>query len=237
MAAAFFTPKNMKKKIKALIKKTFRLGVYTAVILGILVLYLNLGVILAADGRTYADGSALTVDNPYDCVIVLGCGVRPDGTPTDMLNDRVVTAVSLYHSGKANKLLMSGDHGRVEYDEVNVMKNLAISLGVPSEDIFMDHAGFSTYETMARASHIFGVDRAIVVTQDFHLARALYLAGSFGIDAVGVKANPRLYYGQTMSEARELAARPKDILYSLFRPAYVGGEAIDITGDGNVTNG
>lgn len=211
------------------------MAVTLIVLVAALVLCLNLLVILSTEQSIYAPVSLPEAD--YDCIIVLGCGVKPDGTPTDMLYDRVATAVALYQSGACDTLLMSGDHASEGYDEVNTMKALAIEFGVPSEDIFMDHAGLSTYETMARADAVFGVERAIVVTQGYHLTRALYLAEAFGIEAVGVAADPRTYSGQEYRDVREAAARCKDVFSALLKPAFVHGEPIDIHADGNITNG
>ena len=106
-----------------------------------------------------------------DCVIVLGCLVKSDGAPSDMLSDRLSRGVELYELGVSQKLLMSGDHGREEYDEVNAMKRFAVDRGVAAEDVFMDHAGFSTYESMYRAKEIFGARRVVIVTQGYHLYR------------------------------------------------------------------
>ena len=142
-----------------------------------------------------------------DCIIVLGCLVKADGTPSDMLADRISVGVSLYQNGTSPKLLMSGDHGQKEYDEVNTMKSCAISAGVPSEDIFMDHAGFSTYESIYRAKEIFGADKIVIVTQQYHLHRALYVAEALGIEAYGVSADLRSYAGQTKRDLREVLAR------------------------------
>ena len=116
----------------------------------------------------------------HDCIIVLGAGLWDD-KPSPMLKDRLEKGISLYKAGAAPKLLMSGDHGRTGYNEVQVMKQYAIDAGVPSEDIFMDHAGFSTYESMIRARDIFGVTSPIVVTQKYHLYRAVYIGKSLGI--------------------------------------------------------
>jgi len=175
--------------------------------------------------------------NGYDCILVLGCGVKADGRPSDMLYDRIKTACLLYQAGVAEKILFSGDHGREHYDEVNTMKRVAHEeFSVPLEDIFLDHAGFSTYETMARASTVFGVRSAVVVTQEYHLYRALFLADSYGIEAVGVSASLRGYAGQFMRDIREVAARCKDLFTTLVKPDFVGGEAIDIGGDGRVTH-
>lgn len=173
-----------------------------------------------------------------DCIIVLGCLVRSDGTPSDMLEDRLLTGIDLYFEFDNIKMLMSGDHGQAEYDEVNPMRNFAISSGVSSEDIFMDHAGFSTYETVYRAKEIFGADKVILVTQSYHLPRALYIAEQLGIEAFGVESDIRTYSGQTVRDLREILARAKDVLYSFFKPlpTYLG-EPISLAGDGNVTAG
>ncbi len=201
----------------------------------VLILGVNFAVILSTEQSIVEANTALT--EAVDCILVLGCGVRADGSPSDMLYDRVKTACGLYLEGYAEKILMSGDHGRDGYDEVNVMKRVAIEeFGIPSEDVFMDHAGFSTYETMARAVSIFGIKRAIIVTQEYHLSRALYLARAYGIEAVGVSASLRTYRGQALRDLREAAARCKDFVTAIAKPAYVGGEPIDITGDGNITN-
>ena len=173
-----------------------------------------------------------------DCIVVLGCLVRADGTPSDMLTDRLLTGTELYFNGASPILLMSGDHGQKEYDEVNAMKRFALEKGVSSDDIFMDHAGFSTYESMYRAKEIFGADKIIVVTQGYHLPRALYIAKSLGIEAYGVSADIRTYRGQTVRDIRELLARSKDFAYTLFKPepTYLG-EPISLLGDASVTNG
>lgn len=173
-----------------------------------------------------------------DCILVLGAGVRDDGSPSHMLEDRLLTGIDLYENGITNTLLMSGDHGQKEYDEVNCMKNYAADKGIPAENIFMDHAGFSTYESLYRAKEVFGAEKIIIVTQKYHLYRALYVAEALGLDAVGVSADLRTYYGQSMRETRELAARVKDFGYTIFKPLPTFlGDSIDLTGDGNITNG
>lgn len=172
-----------------------------------------------------------------DCILVLGCGLRPDGEPTQMLKDRLDMGIALYQSGAAPKLLMSGDHGRIQYDEVNRMKQYAIDRGVPSQDVFMDHAGFSTYESMYRARDVFRVQRALVVTQEYHLYRALYDGEQLGLEVWGVPARKVRYGGQRRRDIREILARNKDILYCLVRPepTYLG-EAIPVSGNGDLTN-
>lgn len=179
-----------------------------------------------------------SVSGGYDCIIILGCGVKDDGRPSDMLYDRIITGVELYKKGIAPRILMSGDHGRTDYDEVGTMKKYAVDMGIPEDAVFCDHAGFSTYESMVRANKVFGIENAVVVTQSYHLYRALFDAESFGIDAYGVSADVRRYLGQTNRNIREIIARNKDFLFCVFKPdpKYLG-EKIDITGSGSVTDG
>jgi vancomycin permeability regulator SanA len=172
-----------------------------------------------------------------DCILVLGAGVHGT-TLSHMLEDRVKTGIGIYELGSAPKILMSGDHGRTEYDEVNNMKQFAIDRNIPSEDIFMDHAGFSTYDSMYRARDIFGCKKIIIVTQEYHLYRALYVAESLGIEAYGVAADSRKYVGQWTRDIREVAARTKDFFMVAFDMGpVVLGDAIPISGNGNLTNG
>lgn len=172
-----------------------------------------------------------------DCILVLGCLVKDNGVPSDMLHDRLTRGVELYDLGAAPKLLMSGDHGRTNYDEVAAMKQFAITAGVASSDVFMDHAGFSTYESIVRAKEVFQADKIIIVTQEYHLYRALYVAQQLGIDAYGVSADYRNYSGQSARDIREVLARVKDFGSCIFQPAptYLG-DVIPISGDGNLTN-
>jgi len=182
------------------------------------------------------DADNISPNNKYDCILVLGCGILPDGTPSSMLSDRLQRAIELYKSGAAPKIIMSGDHGRTAYDEVNTMRDYAINQGVAKEDIFMDHAGFSTYESMYRAKEIFCVNRMIVVTQKYHLYRALYICNNLGIDSIGVDSDYRFYYGQTLRDLREIAARCKDFVKCIFEPEPTFlGEVIPVSGDGTIT--
>lgn len=173
----------------------------------------------------------------YDCILVLGCGVHGT-TPSHMLEDRLLQGIELFKNGASEKMLMSGDHGRENYDEVNVMKDFATERGIASEDVFMDHAGFSTYESMYRAKEIFKAEKILIVTQDYHLYRAIYDARALGLEAYGVASNPRSYAGQLYRDIREILARNKDFVYSIVKPepTYLG-EAIPVQGNGNLTNG
>ena len=186
--------------------------------------------------RILSEEEAAALQN-IDCIIVLGCKVQDDGSLSHMLEDRLKRGIALYQLGAAPKLLMSGDHGREDYDEVDAMKRTAVEAGIPSEDVFMDHAGFSTYETVYRAKEIFGAERVIIVTQEYHLYRALYIAQAFGLEAYGVDADYRTYWGQTSRDIREILARVKDFGMTIFKPepTYLG-ETIPISGSGELTH-
>ncbi len=176
------------------------------------------------------------IPNDIDCILVLGAGIWGD-KPSPMLEDRLLQGIELYNNGVAPKIIMSGDHGKEEYDEVNVMKNFAIEKGVNSEDIFMDHAGFSTYESIYRAKEIFQAKKIVVVTQKYHIYRALYIADSLGIEAYGVSSDPREYVGQITREIREILARNKDFVKCIFKPEPTFlGESIPVSGNGDTTN-
>lgn len=171
------------------------------------------------------------------CILVLGAAVRPDGTPSLMLRDRLDKGIELYHQGVAPKLLLSGDNGQEHYDEVNVMKQYALEQGVPAEDIFLDHAGFSTYESIYRAQAIFQVKSMIIVTQEYHLYRALFISKGLGIRAIGISSAGNNYPGQGGRDLREAFAQNKDFLAAVFKPepTYLG-EVIPISGDGRQTH-
>ena len=172
-----------------------------------------------------------------DCILVLGCLVKDNGVPSDMLSDRLRRGMELYDMGASGKLLMSGDHGREGYDEVAAMKRYALDAGAASADVFMDHAGFSTYESLYRARDVFCAKKVIIVTQEYHLYRALYVAKQLGLDAYGVHADYRGYTGQLSRDIREVLARVKDFGASIFQPepAYLG-QTIPVWGDGDLTN-
>lgn len=175
---------------------------------------------------------------PSDVIIVLGALVWDDGQPSYMLQDRLDVAYELYQAGAAPKILVSGDHGRKDYDEVNSMRRYLEGRGVPTEAIFMDHAGFDTYSTMYRARDVFLVKNAIVVTQKYHLYRAVFLAGSMGIEAQGVACDRYKTLKQPYYDLREFAARLKDFFEATVlkpKPKYLG-DTIPISGSGIVTH-
>ena len=172
-----------------------------------------------------------------DAIVVLGASVYADGTPSGILQDRLDDGIALYFAGVAPKIIMSGDNGTASYNEVRVMKQYAIARGVPSEDIFCDHAGFSTYESMYRAKYVFGCERIVVATQTYHLYRALWSAKSLGMQATGVPSDYREYQKQLQYDIREIPARTKDFFKALLRvPSTYVGDAISLDQDGDVTN-
>jgi SanA protein len=223
-----------RKKKGGLFRFLIKTAVIAALAAAVLLAATNIWVCSVGGGRIVPEASA----KQADAIIVLGALVWDDGQPSSMLQDRLDTAYALYKAGKAPKILVSGDHSREEYDEVNGMRRYLEDKGVPTEAIFMDHAGFDTYSTMYRARGVFVVKTAIVVTQKYHLYRALFLADSMGIDAQGVdceryKSKYQLYY-----DAREIAARAKDFFTALVfkpQPKYLGDE-MPISGSGVVTH-
>ena len=231
------------KLIKIFKCKPFRVICCTAVALFLLgtvcIFGVNALVVSSTRENVITVQEAAELDD-VDCIIVLGCLVRSDGTLSDMLSDRVDRGIEVYGmiaEKSGAKLLMSGDHGTVEYDEVNAMKQYAIENGIDSEEIFMDHAGFSTYESIYRAKEIFGAEKVVIVTQEYHLYRALYIADALGLEAYGVASDQRTYSGQTIRDIREILARNKDFLTSLFKPdpTYLGDKIL-LDGSGDVTN-
>ncbi|PAB60746.1 SanA/YdcF family protein [Anaeromicrobium sediminis] len=171
--------------------------------------------------------------------LVLGALVYKNGNVSPILSDRLDIGIELYKNDKAEKLLLSGDHGRTDYDEVNPMKLYAMKNHVTEADIFMDHAGFSTYESLYRAKDVFGAKKIIIVTQKYHLSRAVYIARKLGLEAYGVPSDKHLYPKITQYKLRESIARCKDYVLVNFlktKPKYLG-EPINLTGDGRATKG
>ena len=214
-------------------KKSLKIFIVTAVLLisatVVFFVGINIYVIKSSQSRILD----APFDTDYDCIIVLGAGIRADGTPTAMLEDRLKRASELYFSGASEKILVTGDNGRIEYNETYSMKKyLTDELGVPNDAVVCDYAGFSTYDSMYRAKEIFCVKKALVVTQQYHLYRAVYIARRLGIEINGVASDYRRYGGQRMRDLRELAARTKDFFSTVIKPKpkYLG-EKLPIRGE------
>ena len=181
------------KKILTLTKHLITMLIKLLLILGIsgiaLLTIARLITAIHSWGRVYSPE-----DVPQEQVaIVFGAGLWQDGSPTPVLRDRIQAAADLYFQNKVEKLLMSGDNRFADYDEPTAMKNYALKLGVPENAIVLDYAGRRTYDTCYRAKKIFGVKSAILITQEFHLSRALYLCDTLGVESIGVKADQRVY--------------------------------------------
>ncbi|MGM0379563.1 MAG: SanA/YdcF family protein [Bacillota bacterium] len=175
-------------------------------------------------------------NNEIDCILILGAGVWNE-KPSPMLKDRLDKGINLYKKGISKKILMSGDHGTKTYDEVNIMKKYAIDKNIPERDIFMDHAGFSTYDSIYRLKHIFKVKSVLIISQKYHLYRAVYIAKKFNLKAYGSYARLVNYPGQKSRNYREYLARVKDFFVSIYKPrSKFLGKEIPINSNGNLTN-
>lgn len=212
-------------------KKMFKV----LIIIILLLFIINLFVIISTKKKIISK-QEIPSEIDFDCILVLGAGIR-NNSPSPMLEDRLQTAIELYKDGIAPKILVSGDHEYSNYDEVNVMKNYLKENGIPSEDIFMDHAGLSSYDSIYRAKKIFKANNIIIVTQKYHLYRSLYIAKSMDIRSYGVSATKREYTNQRKRDIREFAARIKDFFKCILKPEPTHlGESISIKGNGDNTN-
>ena len=220
----------MKRKYKAVIFVV--LGI--VLLIGIAAVSLSVYMVKATEKSVFT-ADTFKNDEKADCILILGAGVKDD-KPKPMLRDRLLTGIELYKSGAAEKIIMSGDHGRADYDEVNVMRAFALEQGVRAEDIFLDHAGFSTYDSVYRAKNIFGAENIIIVSQKYHLYRALYISEKLDVKAAGVSANLNTYGGQLKRDIREIIARDKDFFKCIVKPeAEIMGDKIPLDGDGSIT--
>lgn len=224
-----------KQREKNMLKILIIIILILCALIGIMMLSINFYVVNKTKSKIVTEKQAKELEN-VDCILVLGAGIWGD-KPSPMLEDRLLQGIALYNNQTSSKIIMSGDHGKEEYDEVNVMKDFAIEKGVKSEDIFMDHAGFSTYDSVYRAKEIFKAQKIIIVTQKYHLHRALYVAEKLGIEAYGVTSDPREYRGQVVRELREVLARDKDFFKCIIKPepTYLG-DTIPVSGNGDATN-
>jgi SanA protein len=197
------------------------------------VLALNAYVLIRGDGATREVGAV----RHAQVAIVLGAGLNRNGSMSGMLYDRVHQAIALYRAGKVDRILVSGDHGTPGYNEPGAMRRALLAAGIPAPAIFTDHSGFDTSSTVVRARSIFGVHDAIVVTQDFHMARALFLARAAGLDAQGLVTGGSYGNQGTQSTLRELLARVKSVGQGTLHPAVLGGPPHPIGGDGRLSWG
>lgn len=225
----------MKRTIKKTAKNLLRIVCFLVLAFLFAVSGINLYIILTVKDQISAP-AAVSVQNA-DCIMVLGAGVRADGTPSPMLRDRLDAAVELYNAGVCDRILMSGDHGTKYYNEVKTMKDYVVAKGVDPDQVFLDHAGFSTYESVYRAKEIFGAKKIIIVTQKYHLYRALYDARCLGLEAYGAYSEGDQYAGQAYRNLREAGARVKDFFITIYKPlpTYLGDAVPMQSSSGSIT--
>lgn len=209
-----------KKKALSVIGKIVKITAIVAVSLGILVggafAVTNGIVVVTGNARIVSAERAAKLED-VDCILILGCRVYSN-EPSVMLRDRVMQGVELYNLGASETVFMTGDSRDRYYDETGVMSRLAEENGVPKENIVTDRYGLSTYDSIFRAAKVYGYKKIIIVTQKYHLTRALYIAKQFGMDAYGVASDTREYKDQLKRDVREIAARSKDFLYCILKP-------------------
>lgn len=235
-------------RVKRFFLKLLLMVIVLAMMVGLACILINSRVVrttedkIAYTVRGEVEIKSFAVDNlknfDADCIMVLGCGIEDEETPSPMLKDRLDVGIELYKQGAAPKILLTGDNGTEQHNEIHVMLKYTKEAGVPEKDIFCDHAGFSTYESMYRAGSIFNAERVIVVTQTYHQYRALYIGDKLGLEVMGVASDQQTYFGQSFRESREILARIKDFFKSILRskPTY-GGEVIPISGSGISSHG
>jgi SanA protein len=229
--------RGLKKALRALTfpyrrwPRVSRAATGGALLLALLVFASNAYILLSTSGEYTSDVAAVPSE---PVAIVPGALVQANGKMSGMLGDRVKAAYRLWKAGKVRRILVSGDHHTWAYDEPDTMRKALVARGVPPRDVFEDHAGFDTWATMVRARSIFGVDHAVVVTQGFHMPRALFLAGEAGIDATGLVSDLHHYgYQGEKSSIREVFSRVKAIAdVTLDTPAMAGPKIPIATSDG-----
>lgn len=199
-----------KRKIIFIVVNALVILLGVLILAGVAVIGINGYVILSQKDRIYDSPTEAVVDGELDCVVVLGAGLKADGTPNHMLEDRIKVGVEVLRLTGAKYILMSGDRSDEYYDEPGAMKRYAEEMGVDPSQILIDNNGFSTLESITRAKEEYGFDRVVVITQKYHLYRALYIAEDCGIEAIGVSADLRSYRKQLIYDLRELLARVKD---------------------------
>lgn len=215
-------------------RKFLNITVFTVLGLVLLVIILQFHINRSSRDVIFEDASKL---EPAYVGLVLGASVRPDKSLSPILQDRVDSALELYEKGIIKRFLLSGDHGQKDYDEVNAMRTYLKNKGVTDSVIFMDHAGFDTYDSMFRAREVFKVEKAIVITQKFHLPRAIYVGRKMGLELQGYVADHREYPGNAHFTRREWLANIKAwVELNIEKSPTYSGDAIPITGDSGLSH-
>lgn len=199
-------------------KKIFKYILIVLIVIILVPVIINFYVILSTKNRIVSGDSELLTDIDY--IVILGAGIRRC-KPSPMLEDRLKTGISLYNNDISNKILITGDHMNDDYDEVTVMKNYLLEHGIPEEDIITDNYGISTYDSIYRVKNVYKSNKVVIVSQRYHLYRALFLSDNLDLKSYGVEADLRYYYGQWYREIREILARNKDFIKGIIKPKAV----------------
>lgn len=219
----------MKNKIFKILRKGFTVLLAAAILFVFATAVCNIIVIAKADEYVVRFDEAAELGD-IDCILVLGAGIKPDGSLSNILRERVMFAAELYFAGASPKILVSGDNSRKDYNEPDAMKDYMLERGIDERDVFADYAGFDTYDSVYRAKEIFKAKRIIIVTQDFHISRAVFIARALGLEAYGVACDTGTLGDAPLNEIRETAARAKYILDAIFKPKpHFLGEEIPIS--------
>lgn len=214
-------------------KKLIKITLISLLLIALIIVFINFYIILSVKNKiVYYNLENIDVD----CILILGASVK-NNHPSPMLEDRLKKGIELYNNHVSKKILVSGDHISDDYDEVSVMKNYLIEHGIPSNEIFVDHLGISSYDSIYRAKKIYKAKKIVIITQKYHLYRSLYIANKLDIEAYGVPTSSISYSGQYKREIREIAARVKDFFKCIIKPESTFlGEVHPIKGNGNKTN-
>lgn len=196
-------------------KKIFKYILIVLIVIMLVPIIINFYVILSTRNRIVDKDNSLLTNIDY--IVILGAGIRR-GKPSPMLEDRLKIGISLYKEGISNKILITGDHENDDYDEVTVMKNYLLEQGIPEDDIVSDNFGISTYDSIYRVKEVYKANKVVIVSQKYHLYRALLLSNNLNLESYGVEANLRYYYGQGYREIREILARNKDFIKGIIKP-------------------
>jgi len=221
------------EKIKAFIKKTGKIILVCFLVLLAVIVWSNYNIRSESDGYIYQDMEKI---GTAQAALILGASVKPNKEMSDVFRDRVDTAINLYNSKKVSKIIISGDHGKKYYDEVSAAKKYILEKGIPPKDVFLDHAGFDTYDSIYRAKYIFEANSIIIVTQNFHLPRAVFIARKLDLNAKGMSSDLHNYSGIILMKNREIFADVKayfDIVLNE-KPQFLGPK-IDLNGNGTIT--
>lgn len=209
---------NMFIKHKKPILRTLAYIGYLVALISLFVLIININIVSKTNDKIVTVENMDMIDTDYDCIMILGAGVRADGSPTPMLRDRLIAGFKAYNHLKNVPIFLSGDSENTDYQETRTMNNVLIEKGVNENNIICDGYGLSTYESIWRAKNIYGFNKILIVSQKYHLHRAIYIANKMGLEAEGIDAALTSYNKQPYYTLREYLARVKDVFYSELSP-------------------